>query len=51
MLSLGHQQQLLPYVVAIVAALSVQEVFVEFHQASTDDVIITFLAHLSRKLK
>jgi ATP-dependent RNA helicase DHX37/DHR1 len=37
MLSLGHQQQLLPYIVAIVTALSVQEVFVEFHQASTDD--------------
>lgn len=37
MLSLGHQQGLLPYVIAVVAALSVQEVFVELHQASPDD--------------
>ena len=29
MLTLGHQHSLLPYVVTIVAALSVQEVFVE----------------------
>lgn len=36
MLSLGHQQGLLPYVVAVVAALSVQEVFVEFHKSSED---------------
>lgn len=36
MLSLGHQQGLLPYVVAAVAALSVQEVFVEFHKSSED---------------
>ena len=40
MLSLGHQQGLLPYVVAMVAALSVQEVFVEFHKSPTDDVRI-----------
>lgn len=32
MLSLGHQHDLLPYVVAMVAALSVAEVFVELHQ-------------------
>ncbi|KAL5017532.1 hypothetical protein ScPMuIL_007121 [Solemya velum] len=31
MLSLGHQHDLLPYVVAMVAALSVPEVFVEVH--------------------
>ncbi|WAR02924.1 DHX37-like protein, partial [Mya arenaria] len=31
MLSLGHQHGLLPYVVAIVAALSVQELFVEVY--------------------
>lgn len=36
MLFLGHQQGLLPYVVAVVAALSVQEVFVEFHKSSED---------------
>lgn len=36
MLSLGHQQGLLPYVVAVVAALSVQEVFIEFHKSSED---------------
>jgi len=29
MLTLGHQHNLLPYVVTAVAALSVQEVFVE----------------------
>jgi len=29
MLTLGHQHNLLPYVVTMVAALSVQEVFVE----------------------
>ena len=29
MLSLGHQHDLLPYVVAMVSALSVQEMFVE----------------------
>ena len=29
MLTLGHQHNLLPYVVTLVAALSVQEVFVE----------------------
>ncbi|XP_062585377.1 probable ATP-dependent RNA helicase DHX37, partial [Saccostrea cucullata] len=37
MMLLGHQQDLLPYVVAIVAALSVDEVFVEFHKAATED--------------
>ena len=32
MLCLAHQHNLLAYVVAIVAALSVQEVFVDLHQ-------------------
>lgn len=45
MLSLGHQQGLLPYVVAAVAALSVQEVFVEFHKSSED--VSTINAFLS----
>ncbi|KAK3084248.1 hypothetical protein FSP39_010668 [Pinctada imbricata] len=36
MLALGHQHDLLPYVVAIVSALSVQELFIEFH-TSTDE--------------
>ena len=34
MLSLGHQHDLLPYVVAIVAALSVQEVLVGMQGAA-----------------
>ncbi|XP_074640669.1 putative ATP-dependent RNA helicase DHX37 [Tubulanus polymorphus] len=38
MLALGHQQNLLPYVVAIVAALSVQEVLIEVNKPSTSDV-------------
>ncbi|KAH3887884.1 probable ATP-dependent RNA helicase DHX37 [Dreissena polymorpha] len=40
MLALSHQHGLLPYVVAIVAALSVQEMFVEMHsnpQGENDD--------------
>lgn len=36
MLSLGHQHDLLPYVVAIVSALSVQEVFIELHLPPED---------------
>ena len=35
MLALGHQHSLLPYVVAIVSALSVQELFVETEQPPT----------------
>jgi ATP-dependent RNA helicase DHX37/DHR1 len=37
MLALGHQRDLLPYVVAIVAALSVQEVFIETMAPPTND--------------
>ncbi|XP_064620973.1 probable ATP-dependent RNA helicase DHX37 [Lineus longissimus] len=37
MLALGHQHDLLPYVVAIVAALSVQEVFIETMAPPTND--------------
>ena len=36
MLSMGHQHDLLPYVVAVVAALSVQELFVGAHSAKPD---------------
>lgn len=35
MLALGHQHKLLPYVVTMVAGLSVQELFIETH-ASPD---------------
>nr|KAG5695493.1 hypothetical protein BaRGS_011335 [Batillaria attramentaria] len=35
MLAMGHQQELLPYVIAAVAALSVDQLFVEF-QAPAD---------------
>jgi ATP-dependent RNA helicase DHX37/DHR1 len=38
MLSLGHQQNLLPYVVALVAGLSVQEVFIESERRGTEEV-------------
>ncbi|XP_068158591.1 probable ATP-dependent RNA helicase kurz [Drosophila tropicalis] len=38
MLALSHQQQLLPYTVCLVAALSVQEVLVETGVQRTDDV-------------
>jgi hypothetical protein len=41
MLSLGHQHQLLPYVVAMVAALSVQEVFTETHTTPTTDIEVS----------
>ncbi|XP_046579366.1 probable ATP-dependent RNA helicase DHX37 [Haliotis rubra] len=37
MLSLGHQHNLLPYVIAIVSALSVDEVFMEIQPASSTD--------------
>ena len=37
MLSLGHQHSLLPYVITIVAALSVQELFEEIRAAPGDD--------------
>ena len=37
MLSLGHQHDLLPYVVAIVAALSVQELFSEINSLPTSE--------------
>ena len=39
MLALGHQHNLLPYVVLIVSALSVQELFVEIYSASQDDQV------------
>jgi len=38
MLTLGHQHNLLPYVVTVVAALSVQEVFVETMYAADQSV-------------
>ena len=41
MLSLGHQHQLLPYVIAMVAALSVQEIFVDNLQESTTEAEVT----------
>ena len=37
MLSLGQQHQLLPYVVAMVAALSVHEIFTEPHKVPTTE--------------
>ncbi|CAH1802480.1 unnamed protein product [Owenia fusiformis] len=37
MLSLGHQHNLLPYVIALVAALSVQELFVEIGEPPIDE--------------
>lgn len=39
MLALGHQHNLLPYVVAIVSALSVQEIFVELYSSTQDDKV------------
>ena len=39
MLALGHQHNLLPYVVLIVSALSVQELFVEIYSTSQDDQV------------
>lgn len=41
MLTLGHQHGLLPYVVTVVAALSVQEVFVET-MFTTDPTVKVF---------
>ena len=38
MLALGHQHDLLPYVVAVVSALSVQEIFVELYSNSQEKV-------------
>ena len=47
MLSLGHQHNLLPYVVAIVAGLSVQEVFVEVERPGfTDEEVSRILLHV-----
>ncbi|KAL4223808.1 ATP-dependent RNA helicase dhx37 [Mactra antiquata] len=37
MLAMGHQQNLLPYVVAIVSALSVQEMFIEVYSNPQDE--------------
>ena len=37
MLAIGHQQDLLPYVIAIVAALSVQELFIEVYNNPQED--------------
>jgi len=41
MLTLGHQHDLLPYVVTLVAALSVQEVFVETMFATDPSVKVS----------
>ena len=42
MLALGHQHALLPYVVALVAALSVPDVFTDVQQlAGTDEQVST----------
>ncbi len=37
MLAVGHQHDLLPYVIAIVAALSVQELFVDIQPPAATD--------------
>ena len=52
MLSLAHQHSLLPYVVALVAALSVQELFVEVNRPAEgeDEVKTTFKDPSSIKL-
>lgn len=42
MLTLGHQHCLLPYVVTVVAALSVQEVFVETMFATDPSVQVLY---------
>ena len=39
MLALGHQHNLLPYVVVIVSVLSVQELFVEIYSSAQDDKV------------
>ena len=39
MLSLGHQHNLLPYVVAIVSALSVQELFAESEKSPSEEEV------------
>ena len=47
MLALGHQHDLLPYVVAVVSALSVQEIFVELYSNSQEKVqCSSFIKHL-----
>ena len=48
MLTLGHQHNLLPYVVTIVAALSVQEVFVETMFATDPSVKVRNALVISR---
>ena len=39
MLALAHQHNLLPYVVAVVSALSVQELFVELYSSTCDEKV------------
>ncbi|KAK3586402.1 hypothetical protein CHS0354_013106 [Potamilus streckersoni] len=46
MLALGHQHDLLPYVVAIVSALSVQEIFVENFKPSEEHEKVEFTKKL-----